>query len=293
LVKLAFALAHHDHAYVDRRGGIDLLVYLRGYPARVQYRRQAIDRALRAFDTAARDCVCDPEVGGLGLLVLQRALLAAEDLGRLLHALDGPESWDRLRAGRIPDISAAYERARRDPAIVIGECFRLATLEQLDAEDLREEQRLAGRELRARVFARWSHMLSTAATLWFTGSGVAKATMHAFPILAGEHVFKRPGAGVLGAGLRNPGGGRVGCLIASTLRGHEVTTQRQLVRLDRDAVLGYHRHGRLAARLAGELCDAQASSIMGGFAALLPLGLVTLSESSRLALDGPPREAQS
>lgn len=53
------------------------------------------------------------EVGGLGSLVLQRALLAAEDLGALVHDLLAPDPWHQLRATRIPDIDKAYRDALR------------------------------------------------------------------------------------------------------------------------------------------------------------------------------------
>src|SRR5437879_28349 len=101
-MKMALVVVHHDHAYVERRGGWEFWVHTRGAPARVEYRRQAIARAHDLYG-AHEEGKPEPEVGGLGLLVLQRALLAVEDLGGMLHALagPGPETWERLRRANI------------------------------------------------------------------------------------------------------------------------------------------------------------------------------------------------
>jgi hypothetical protein len=71
-------LRHHDHDYVERRGGFELLTHLRRAPARVKYRREAIERAYSRFQRAEAEQRPEPECCGPGLLVLQRAVLAAE-----------------------------------------------------------------------------------------------------------------------------------------------------------------------------------------------------------------------
>src|SRR3954462_1347170 len=111
---LAVTIEHDDPGYVEDRGGYALLSHLRGAPARVAHRRETIQRALDAFESAERDGQPDPEIGGRGLLLLQRALLAAEDLGGLLHAFAGPDPWQRLRTARIPELDAAFERSVGD-----------------------------------------------------------------------------------------------------------------------------------------------------------------------------------
>jgi hypothetical protein len=100
-MKLAFTIKHHDWDYIERRGGIELLTHLRGAATRVAFRRAAIDRAYVQFAAAEAAGRPDAEVGGLGLVVVQRALLAAEDLGGLLHAFRGDDPWDRLRRTTI------------------------------------------------------------------------------------------------------------------------------------------------------------------------------------------------
>jgi hypothetical protein len=94
-VKVGFTLTNIDASYVEKRGGVELFAHLGGAPARVEYRRRAIQRALGAIrGSRGRGETGSCEVGGFGLIVLQRALLAAEDLGGLLYAL-----WGKGRMG--------------------------------------------------------------------------------------------------------------------------------------------------------------------------------------------------
>lgn len=279
LVKVGFSVTHHDHEYVERRGGWELLTHLRGAPARVDYRREAIERALRRYGAAADAGSPGPEVGGLGLIVLQRALLAAEDLGGLLHAFAGPHPWDRLRATKIPDLDEAFASVLTDLASALHESFRVPTDEHIDGEHMDSAERLAFTRLRGRVADRWAAMLQRSARLWLEQRHVAKATMHGFPLLAGEHVIGPPGAGELGAGLRPPAG-LFAVAVTSQERGRHITTDRHVVALDAATVRRYARDGRCAARLTGELCQFHAASIMDGCAAVLPTDLIRHLDSS-------------
>jgi hypothetical protein len=51
-MKLGIGLAHHDHSYVNRRGGWELLTELRGGGVRADYRRRAVDRSFKRFEVA-------------------------------------------------------------------------------------------------------------------------------------------------------------------------------------------------------------------------------------------------
>jgi hypothetical protein len=123
-------------------------------------------------------------------------------------------------------------------------------------------------------------MLENSASLWHTLHGVAKATMHGFPVFAGAYVFEPPGAGEVGAGLRPSPFGRCAIAAGSRERGREVRTDRLPVRLDMEGVATWARWGKVAARLAADLCANQAESRMRGYAATIPLRLV-----SRLSAD--------
>lgn len=267
-------LKHHDHAYVDRRGGLELLTHLRGAPARVEYRRQAIERAHARFEGAGSSGRPEPECCGLGLLVLQRSVLAAEDLGGMLHAFAGPRPWERLRAAGIDEIDGALFRAAREPEAVLREAFRLASDEDMANEGLSAEQIAALSRLRGRVVIRWHRMLVAATELWINHRHAAKATLHGFPFVAGELLLGPPAAGRLAVGVQPPPSGRFAVAVTSRVRGREVVTERTIVRLDRQAVDGYRRSGQRVARLYGELCDHQASSTMSGHAVGIPLMLL-------------------
>jgi len=268
-VKVGFTLKDIDGAYVETRGGVELFVHMRGAPARVEYRRSAIQRAWERFVAAEEEGRPGPEVGGFGLIVLQRALLAAEDLGGLLHALSGMDPWAELRQAGIAEIDAAFQRACRDPEGVMSDVFRLATDDQITSEAVTSVEREALERLRHRTVVRWQRMLSTAAALWLAHRHIAKATLHAFPFVAGEYVSAPPGAGVLSDGVQLPQS-RYALLLASTLKANEVHTPVMAIALDHDSVDRCRREGRLTARLYGELCDAQVASIAGRFGATLP-----------------------
>jgi hypothetical protein len=62
--------------------------------------------------------------------------------------------------------------------------------------------------------------------------------------------------------------------------GTEITTDRTVVALAEDAVAEYRRQGRTAVRLAVELCEGHASSIMSGHAATLPLRSVSFLDAA-------------
>jgi hypothetical protein len=90
--------------------------------------------------------------------------------------------------------------------------------------------------------------------------------MHGFPFVAGQYLHGPPPAGELAYGIPPSKDGRYAIAVTSAVSGRQVTTTRSGVRLDRKAVQRYARDGKAAARLTGELCAAQATSIELGYA---------------------------
>jgi len=270
-VKVGFKVKHQDHAYVERRGGFELLTYMRAADGRATYRRAALDRAMAGVDVRI-----GLQAQAAGLVVLQRALLCAEDLGRLFHALAGPDAWQRLRSAQLPAIDDAYGAAVADSGAVRRAAFCLPTPEQLAEEGMGMEDRAAFGRLCGLVDARRARMMETAARLWLDHARVAKATMHGLPVLAGEHVTGPPGAGDLAASV--PAAVRHGnvpyvAVLATSERDRHVNTEVRVLRMDRTAIAGWHRSGKVAARLYADLCEVQAGSIMAGCAAMVPTTL--------------------
>jgi hypothetical protein len=269
MMQLAITLDHPKPAYVEQRGGFAMLTYLRGTPKRAEHRRISVRRAHERFLTAQEEQRSNAETGGLGLLVLQRALLAAEDLGRLLHALDGPEPWERLRTAKIPDLDLAFSRVASRSTEVIERIFRLPSEADLEgrAQDAVQNRGLLW--LRDNAERRWSDMLTRASWLWLEHRNVAKATMHGFPVIAGAHIEGPPGAGELAVGIRRQTE-RYAVAVTSKVRGKEILTDRTTVVLGERAVGSFARHARVAIQATVELADAQAGSTMRCGRATMP-----------------------
>jgi hypothetical protein len=229
----------------------------------------------------------------------------------LLHAFAGEageDPWTRLRSAKIPDLQRAFERALIDTDSVLAEAFVLATEELLAREDVTEEQRAALRRLRAKTAERWGGMLAQVADWWVRHFNVAKATMHGFPFIAGELVVEPPGAGQLGEGIKYHASPFA---VAVTSRGkgvetiapdpgpdgepvvqREIVTTRTPVGLAPDSVAGYVRTGRLAARLAAELCEHHGESIINQHVGGIPLRAVKfLDDHERRAIEALQRNA--
>jgi hypothetical protein len=290
-MKAGIKIQQTDSAYVEERGGIELLSHLRAGPARADYRGRAIERAYERFERAVQEGAPEAEIGGYGLLVLQRALLAGEDLGGVLHAFASDEPWPALRLTTIPTLGAAFERALTDPADVLRESFRLTTEEQLAEEGYGPKEVIAFKRLRSRTESSWKTMLRRVAILWTSGSGIAKATMHGFPVIAGSLVVGPPRAGELAeiveAMLNGVVPQRFAAAVPAKVSGATVNTEVALVDLGDAAVAQYRAGGLTATRLYAHICEAQAISIVTRHGAMLSGRLLhTLPEEDR-ALIGP------
>jgi|GEM_PF-2401297 len=278
-VKFGFSLKHHDHSYVERRGGFLLLTYMRGVHGRADFRRDALDRALTAHAERTGTDAC-----AAGLVVLQRALLCAEDLGRLLHAVAGPEPWARLRSANLGEIDEAFVTATRDGGQFRHRAFCLPARAQIEDEGWDPADQGALQQLCALVDGRRARMLATTARLWLRHSRVAKATMHGLPVIAGKHVIEPPGAGAIGAGIADPGV-PFAVVLSTRAHGKAVHTEQHTLKMDRASVAGWHRDGSVATKLFRDLCDVQVGSIMGGYGVIVPTELaarLSLEDRSRI-----------
>ena len=134
------------------------------------------------YRAAPADEGASVRVGGLGLLVLQRAMLAAEYLGGLLHALLGTApSFERLTSVSYDELDKFYLDVRDRPARVL-EPFILPTLEVLEDEDMTTAEVEVAMRLVALTRSRCPlQMLQRVAQLWLAQRVVAKATMHGIP----------------------------------------------------------------------------------------------------------------
>ena len=269
-MRAAIAVKHHDHDYVEKRGGWELYTHLRAAPSRVRARREAIDRAGQLYEAAVTEGVSADARNGRALIVLQRTLVALEDLGGLLHAFRGSDPWNRLRNARYDELDEAFEAAASDPDVVITR-LGLADRETLTAEGLPADQAAAFWRLREITAERWRRGLQTSSSRWLAQRVVAKATMHGFPIVSGPQLIGPPGAGEIAENVPLPKTNEFVMALVSTVQANRVATQQWIVELDEPEVQATRREGRAAARLYGELCEMQAQTIEMGCAASVPL----------------------
>ncbi len=287
-MKQGFSIAHSDHAYVERNGGFALLTHLRGAEPRARYRTMSLERALARFRAAEDARQPESTVGGLGLVVLQRALLGVEDLGGLLHAFSGEDPWRRLVRSNAAHLDRAFEHAVRNPDSTIRDVFLLPAPEALRDEDLSAEEAVVLQRLRSRTASRWRAMLSRAAVFWLSLRRAGKATMHGFPFVAGEHIVGPPAAGELADHVNEMPPGRFALGLFSKLtppsgasQGHALTETFWLP-LMREAVEQYRHDAVAALRLYSELAELRATATMNAHAATIPLALTaTLPDPDR------------
>jgi len=195
VVELRLRVTGADPAHVDATLGAPLSSHLESVYQLVPWRLAAVDRAHQMYTRAVADREEEPRVTGLGLLVLQRAALAVEDLGGVLYALTGPNMWERLVSYRVPDLD---------------HLFRAAAQRELDARPLYclpDDRELAEHASSARLTALTrlrdltledlQTKLQYVGAYWMAFRPVAKATMHGFALVAAQHLLEPPGAGEL------------------------------------------------------------------------------------------------
>jgi hypothetical protein len=296
-LQIGISIVHHDHDFVERRGGHVFFTHLRGAPDRARCREEALQRGERLYNDAVATGGTPERICGAGLIVLQRAVLAVDDLAVVLHALaeDDPEAaavpgsdagaevWRRMVSMTIPDEIALFRAIAEDPGQALR-AFRLPPDEVLAREPLTPAAQAAARRLRDRTARRWGEMLVRVARFWLAYGSAAKATMHGFAAIAGRQITEPPGAGFLGEHVRPPDHPFV-VMVNSNVEGTNVQTPQVVVAMSPDRVRDFRRHGSTAVKLAVELCETLAEGIDRGYAYSVPPLLATsLSEADRDAL---------
>jgi len=303
-VQLGLKIQHHDHGYLERRGGHAFFGYLRGAPARGHYRRNAIQRAVELHARAVASDGSPEEVCGAGLIVMQRVAFATEDLGGLLHGLanDVPavagnpnakpntEIWTRLTGVRVPDHRAVFEGVLRDPTSALR-AFRLPTADDLAAEEPDPEIRVASVRLRDLTAERWTRMLTVVARFWLQYGDFAKATMHGMPAIASRQLTESPGAGSLARDVAIPER-TFTLMVNSTVSGSVVHTRKTPLILDSERVGYFQRAGNQATKATRELCEMLAKSIEDGYAFGIPPRLAHLLTNAERDAVGMPYEPE-
>jgi hypothetical protein len=187
-----------DPDFIDHAAGAAFYTHLRGAEVIVDFRIRGLARAYERYERALGEDVNEPELGGLGLLVLQRAFLMVEDLGGLLFAMTGTDPWRRLtsyRAFELDELFVSILERRLDVAGVL----LLPTEAELDASPSLStaEARAAASKLRYLTLEEVRPLFDFAAAFWMAHREPAKSTLHGFGVVAAEHIISPPGGGEL------------------------------------------------------------------------------------------------
>jgi hypothetical protein len=199
-VRIRLHIQDADVDYVEERLGRELYSHFRGLARVAAFRIGAVGRAHNLYEEARQEDLPEPEVAGRGLLVLQRAMLCAEDLGSVLWALSGEiqDGWLRLTSYRPDELDGIY-RDLLEGNLDIVEVWSMLTDVAIDEQEGRtDSQRAAVRRFRGLATEEIREGLEPVAAFWLGLRVGVKATMHGFSVLAAEHLIAPPGAGVLG-----------------------------------------------------------------------------------------------
>ncbi len=282
--ELKFEIKDADPAYVEEKVGAELYVHLRAVPTIVDFRRTALERAYGRYQ--ACDSFHEGRLGALGLLVLQRSMLAVEDLGGLLFALEKP-SFERLVSYELPDIGATFARLFSD-ASATPDLYRLVTADAVDAEPgLDDGQRRAMKRLAAITQTRIDAELATVERFWRAAHDEAKKTMHAVAFLEGRYAVEEPGAGMISRLVARDQ--RRPFALPLTTRvdhaGRHVNTEVGALPLTAEAVRGFRDAGLAACTATELLASGRLHGLETNHAYTLPLAYLDhLAPDDREAL---------
>lgn len=186
-----------DPEFIGRSSGYPFYAHLQGAERIVEFRLNALNKASARYKEASVEARPEPEVAGYGLLVIQRAVLLAEDLGGLLHAVVSADPWQGLTSYYASDLDDLYKdivEKRRE----IADFLVLPTDEDLDASPkVTAEVRDAAIALRQLTLDQLADSFEAVSAFWLSHREAAKTTMHGFGVLAAEHLIAPPGGGKL------------------------------------------------------------------------------------------------
>ena len=277
-----------DPAEVDRTIGPEFYTHLRLVPDLVEMRIAAIDRVHQRYASSVLAGPADACVEQLALLVLQRSILASEDLLALLHALRASDPWLALTGYTADDLDR-MAKVMFDRRGDLEGAFRLPTDEQLAApeEELDDVAQSATRNLRTASRARLSERLQRVAAFWLARQSPAKATMHGWPLISSLHLGGVTG-GLLSEQVQvRPAGPFAVTLFSEVSEEHShVETTSEVIELGATEVANFADCGKQAAGIARLIAEAQLSWYQSGRPFGLPLiGLVDLAPEDRAVLE--------
>jgi hypothetical protein len=277
-----------DPGYVERKLGPALYTHLRGAEAIATFREGALARALSRYRDARAAGRPEPEVGGLALLVLQRAGFTVEDLGALLFAFEGEDAWGRLTSYRPRDLTELYQRLLQrqfdfERIFLMPSDQDVSEHPALNAAGTRAAFRL--RDITRR---RLRERLDFVAAFWMAFGTIAKSTVHGFGMVSSEHLLTPPGGGALSQYVpsETPRPFAV-ALISHKARGEtRVNTEHHTVDLTPENVDLMARTGETALELYMVLASIRVGAVQNGQLSVLPLAYIDeLAEAQREVLE--------
>ncbi len=258
-------------------GGAALYAHLRAVLSITDFRRDAIRRAERLYDERLAASADEREISGLGLLVLQRAMFAVEDLGGLLHAFTDPPSWSGLVSYNLDGLSGTFDALFAGGDEAIAQVYLLPPDDALEAEpDLTAEQREAVRALRNEALRQTRERLERVAELWGMLHRQAKKTVHGLGFLAGTIVIEPPGAGRIGQLLGDQQERPFVISLETTVndKAGQVNTELQAIVVDRTNVGVFVDAGLAACDASDFFASGRLHGLQTNHAFTLPIGVI-------------------
>lgn len=245
-------------AYVEEKLGREFYSHLRGGGRVAAFRRAAVVRAHALYDEAAEADAPESEISGLGLLVVQRTLLAVEDLGALLWAVADENRWRRFTSYRAEDLDGLYEELFRS-VLDVRTLWAMPTDEAIAEEGGHSEpQRAAVKVLRELTAGELETKINFVASFWLSHRVGAKNLMHGFGVVTAPHLIDPPGGGILSKQVPLDRPRPFAASLVSTVSDErrEVETTPHLVELTPEAVAMVRNTAETACDLIEQLVDA-------------------------------------
>lgn len=245
-------------AYVEEKLGREFYSHLRGGGRVAAFRRDAVARAHTLYEEAVEAGAPESEISGLGLLVVQRTLVAVEDLGALLWALAAEPRWRRFTSYKAEDLDSLYEELVHR-ALDVRMLWAMPTDEAIDEEaDHTDAQRDAVKTLRELTAGGLEAKVDFVASFWLSHRVGAKNLMHGFSVVSAPSLIDPPGAGALSKQftLDRPRPFAASLVSKVNNERREVETTPYLVELTPEAVALVRDTAETACDLIEQLVDA-------------------------------------
>lgn len=190
-------IAGADASYVEDKLGREFYSQLGAMPRVAKFRDAAVERAAKLYADVVAGSAEEPEITALGLLVLQRALLACEDFGALVYALADKPHWLRFTSygpGDLDEMFAMLQDGRLD----IRDLWAMPTDGAIvDEPGWTDVERRALQRLREVTATALKQEVDVVAHFWIGHRRSIKNVMHGFSLVPACFLVEPPGAGVL------------------------------------------------------------------------------------------------